>query len=301
MHAEQLLVTLPMVQRLVADQFPAWKRLPIHDLGTPGTVNALFRIGTELAARFPLQPMSVPAARRWLAAEAAAAHELYGRTPVPTPRPVAIGEPGHGYPLPWSVQTWLPGVTAVVDDVSTSTGFAGDLAGFVSAVRALDIRGRSFAGGGRGGDLRDHDAWVETCLARSEELFDVSRLRTLWAALRTLPRLDPDVMTHGDLIPGNVLVADGRLAGVLDVGGLKAADPALDLVGAWHLLEAGPRQLFRTSMGCDDLQWARGQAWALEQALGVAWYYRDSNPAMHTMGMTTVRRILEQPVALPGT
>src|SRR3712207_22077 len=102
-------------------------------------------------------------------------------------------------------------------------------------------------------------------------------------------------MTHGDLIPGNVLVAGGRLVGVIDVGGLGPADPALDLVAAWHLLETEPRQALRDDLGCDDLEWARGQAWALEQALGVAWYYRHSHPAMHTMGCTTVRRILADP------
>ena len=47
-------------------------------------------------------------------------------------------------------------------------------------------------------------------------------------------------MTHSDLIPGNVLVSAGRLSGILDVGGFGPADPALDLVSAWHLLEAGP-------------------------------------------------------------
>ena len=35
-----------------------------------------------------------------------------------------------------------------------------------------------------------------------------------------------------DLVPGNVLVAGGRLVGVLDVGGLAPADPALGLV--WY-------------------------------------------------------------------
>ena len=48
------------------------------------------------------------------------------------------------------------------------------------------------------------------------------------------------MMSHGDLIPGNVLVSGGRLAGVLDVGGVGPADPALDLVAAWHLLEDWP-------------------------------------------------------------
>jgi aminoglycoside phosphotransferase (APT) family kinase protein len=102
-------------------------------------------------------------------------------------------------------------------------------------------------------------------------------------------------MTHGDLIPGNVLVAHGRLVGVLDVGGLGPADPALDLVAAWHLLDAGPRRVLRADLRCDDLEWARGQAWAFEQAMGLVWYYADTNPAMSGLGRRTLSRILASP------
>jgi aminoglycoside phosphotransferase (APT) family kinase protein len=154
-----------------------------------------------------------------------AARELLGRTPFATPEPIAIGEPGAGYPLPWSVQTWL-------------------------------------------------------------------LVRRIWAALRDLPRTASDVMTHGDLIPGNVLVTKGRLVGIIDVGGLGPADPALDLVGAWHLLEDGPRQALREDLASDDLEWARGMAWAFEQAMGLIWYYADSNPTMSRMGQRTLARLL---------
>lgn len=68
-----------------------------------------------------------------------------------------MGEPGAGYPLPWSVQTWLLGKTANDEDASTSTHFAHDIARFIEEVRAIDLRGRTFAGAGRGGDLRSHD------------------------------------------------------------------------------------------------------------------------------------------------
>jgi aminoglycoside phosphotransferase (APT) family kinase protein len=156
----------------------------------------------------------------------------------------------------------------------------------------MDPRGRTFRGYGRGGDLTRHDAWMATCLDRSAGLLDVDRLGRVWARLRELPRTAPDAMTHGDLIPGNVLVADGRLAGVLDVGGLGAADPALDLVGAWHLLDTGPRELLRADLGCDDLDWERGKAWAFEQAMGACWYYVESNPPMSRMGRRTLDRIL---------
>jgi aminoglycoside phosphotransferase (APT) family kinase protein len=292
MHANQLTVSAESVRKLVDEQFPEWRGLPIRANASQGTVNALFRIGDKFLARFPLEPREVESTRRWLQSEAAAARELLGRTRFPTPEPVAVGEPGAGYPLPWSVQTWLPGTVATDEDPGQSAAFARDLAEFIHGVRAIDTHGRAFSGTGRGGDLRSHDAWMETCFERSEQLLDVPRLRRTWAIMRDLPRSDPDVMTHGDLIPGNVLVCGGRLAGVIDVGGMGPADPALDLVGAWHLLETGPRQVLRDDLNCDDLDWERGKAWAFEQSMGAVWYYVESNPAMSLMGRRTLQRIL---------
>jgi aminoglycoside phosphotransferase (APT) family kinase protein len=292
MHANQLTVSAETVRELVDEQFPEWRALPIRGIRSQGTVNAIFRVGDQLAARFPLQPRDVEATRQWLAAEAKAARELLGRTRFPTPEPVALGEPGAGYPLPWSMQTWLPGVAATDEDPGDSVAFAHDLGEFIQGVRAIDPRGRVFNGNGRGGDLRSHDGWMETCFEQSEALLDVPRLRKMWDALRKLPRGGADdVMTHGDLIPGNVLVADGRLAAVLDVGGLGPADPALDVVGAWHLLEPVPRQVLLHDLGCGDLEWARGKAWAFLQAMGAVWYYVESNPAMSLMGRRTLERI----------
>lgn len=292
MHPDQLTVPLGTVRKLVDVQFPEWRGLPVKEFASQGTVNALFRIGERLAARFPLSPGGVESTRRRLESEARAAHELLGRTRFRTPEPVALGEPGEGYPLPWSVQTWLPGTVATGEDPGGSDAFAHDLAEFVRGVRAIDTRGRAFKRHGRGGNLRSHDAWMETCFERSERLLDVPRLRRMWGVLRELPRgAAGDLMTHGDLIPGNVLVCDGRLTGVIDVGGLGPADPALDLVCAWHLLEAGPRQELRDDLNCDDLEWERGRAWAFEQAMGAVWYYVESNPAMSSMGQRTLRRI----------
>jgi aminoglycoside phosphotransferase (APT) family kinase protein len=292
MHDDQLAVPTDTVRALVGEQFPEWRRLPIKRVHASGTVNAIFRIGGELAARFPLRPGDPATVRRGLEAETAAAGELAGRTRFRTPEAVAIGDPGPGYPLPWLVQTWLPGITAIEDDPGESVAFAHDLAEFIGGVRAIGTRGRVFSGGGRGGDLRSHDAWMVTCFRRSEEMLDVPRLRREWEVLRALPRgADADVMSHCDLIPGNVLVSGGRLAGVLDVGQLKPADPALDLIAAWHLLETGPRRVLRDDLARDDLEWERGKAWAFEQALGLVWYYAETNPALSQLGRRTLERI----------
>jgi aminoglycoside phosphotransferase (APT) family kinase protein len=293
MHADQLIVSAGMARALVDQQFPQWRALPVRRVASAGTVNAIFRIGDELAVRFPLRSGDAGVVRQWLLSEAEAARELAGRTRFRTPEPVALGEPGAGYPLPWSVQTWLPGVVATDDDPGESAAFAHDIAEFIRGVRAIGTRGRTFSGKGRGGELRSQDAWLETCFGHSEQLLDVPRLREMWARMRDLPRgPGGDVMTHGDLIPGNVLVSSGRLAGVLDVGGLGPADPALDLVSAWHLLQHHARRVLREDLECGDLEWDRGKAWAFAQAMGLVWYYAESNPAMSRLGRRTLERIV---------
>ncbi|QIS07370.1 phosphotransferase [Nocardia brasiliensis] len=296
MHVDQLDVSLAVVRGLVDEQFPEWRGLAVRAVAGAGTDNALFRIGDRLAARFPLRAGAVESVRESLRREAAAARELLGRTRVPTPEPVAIGEPGAGYPLPWAVQTWLDGTAATVADPGSSVEFACDLADFIRDVRSIDTRGRTFSGRGRGGELHTHDAWMQICFERSADLLDVPALRRLWADMRELPRgTTPDVMSHCDLIPGNVLVAAGRLVGVIDVGGLGPADPALDLVSAWHLLEPTARNALRTRLAPDDLEWSRARAWAFQQAMGLVWYYLHTNPPMSYLGRRTLTRILTDP------
>jgi aminoglycoside phosphotransferase (APT) family kinase protein len=277
-------VNAEIAHALLAKQFPQWRELALERVGVHGTVNAVFRLGDRLTARFPQQDQDVEA-------EAAAARELLGATRFGTPAPVALGDPGPGFPRRWSVQTWLPGTVTSEDSHRQSRALGYDLAEFIRGVRALDTAGRTFRGSGRGGDLRAHDAYLESCFRASEGLLDVPALRRLWAELRELPRESPDVMTHGDLIPGNLLSDGDRLAGVIDVGNLGPADPALDLICAWHLFDRPARDAFRAAAGCTDLDWERGRAWAFQQAMGLVWYYDRTNPPMARLGRSTLRRI----------
>ncbi|MFC8433553.1 aminoglycoside phosphotransferase family protein [Streptomyces sp. NPDC057253] len=293
MHTDQVDVTADIVTTLVKEQFPQWSGEEIRPLPAAGTVHAIFRIGTGLAARFPLRLADAAETLAVLEREARASAELARVSRFPVPEPVALGEPGEGYPMPWSVQTWLPGTVASDADPSGSDAFAEDLAAFIAALREAETCGRQFSGDNRGGVIADHDDWMTTCFEESEGLLDVPRLRRLWSRFRELPRTSADVMSHGDLIPGNVLVTGDRLTGVLDTGGFGPADPALDLVSAWHLLRPGPRDVLRRTLACDDLEWERGKAWAFEQAMGLVWYYVDSNPTMSLLGRRTLDRILE--------
>src|SRR3954469_3675260 len=96
MHRDQLQVTEETVRALLADQLPALAGRPVRLLPQSGTVNAIARLGEDLAARFPLQPDDPRDARRTLGREADPARRLVGRVRVPVPAPVALGEPGHG-------------------------------------------------------------------------------------------------------------------------------------------------------------------------------------------------------------
>ncbi|MFK0007158.1 phosphotransferase [Paenarthrobacter sp. NPDC090520] len=295
MHANQLSLGLAEAVRLVRGLLPSTAASEVVAVESSGTVNYLYRIGPGLAARFPMQGTDAALARETLLAEHAAMREFAAVSTVPSPVPVAIGEPSADYPLPWSIQTWIEGETATATSAASSTAFALDLAALIASLRQADTKGRSFSGGGRGGELVTHDGWVAQCLRRSEGLLPVDRLRLAWSSLRLLPRHGDDVMSHKDLIPGNVVVGADCLAGILDTGGFGPADPALDLVAAWHMLDSSRRNVLRTTLAIGDLEWRRGAAWAFEQAIGLVWYYADTNPAMSALGRSTLERLLADP------
>lgn len=295
MHDDQVDVDTEVARRLIATQFPEWSSLPVSAVTSTGTMNAIFRVGDALSARFPLRPGEVEAVKQTLHREAEAAREFADVSPFPAPQTVAVGDPGVGYPLPWTVQTWLTGHDALTSDPAASEHFAEDLARLIHALRGADTKGRRFIGNGRGGHLPDHDEWVRLCFEKSDGLrADIATLRGIWNDLRALPEVDPDGMCHGDLTPNNVIVEAGHLVGVLDVGGYAAADPALDLVSVWHLLDHQPRELVRQSLRCGNVQWRRGMAWAFQQAMGLVWYYAASNPPMSAWGHRTLNRLLEE-------
>jgi hypothetical protein len=49
--------------------------------------------------------------------------------------------------------------------------------------------------------------------------------------------------------------------------------------------------VLRAELGADDVEWARGRAWAFEQAMGLVWYYAASNPPLAHLGRRTLARL----------
>lgn len=292
MHEDELALDDAVAARLITGRFPELGDRELRPVPGSGTVNRIFRIGEDLVARFPRLGATVADLRR----EAAALDEFAAVSPAAAPRPYGIGAATPDHPSAWSVQTWVEGDPADPTRFADSARLARDLAALIVALRRTDLRGRVFDGQGRGGELSDHDDWLTECFARSGHLVDVPRAAALWQELRTIPAAGPPAMSHRDLTPFNLLVQglgnDARLVGVLDGGGFGPADRALDLVAAWHLFDAPARRQLRDGVAAEDGEWLRGAAWALQQAMGLVWYYEHTSPDLSALGRSTMRRLL---------
>ncbi|WP_329118776.1 aminoglycoside phosphotransferase family protein [Streptomyces sp. NBC_01465] len=289
MHADEADIDSALVRRLLAAQFPQWSGLPVTRFPSSGTVNAVYRLGDELAVRLPRIASGVDGVaveQRWLPS-------LAPQLPVGIPDVLGKGVPGEGYPWLWSVCTWLDGGNPDPDDLSDPVQLAKDLAEFIVALQRIDPAEGPPAY--RGGRLGEVDAETRAAIAELDELnmIDAQAATAAWEESLHAPAwTGPPVWLHSDLMPGNLLTADGRLTGVIDFGTLGIGDPAADLLPAWNLLPPQARTAFRDALAPDDATWLRGRGWALSMSLVMLPYYRDTNPAMADNARHVIAQVL---------
>lgn len=289
MHADEIETDVGLVRSLLAGQFPQWASLPIDRVASYGTDHDIYRLGDQLAARLP----RIGWAATQAAKEAEWLPKLARHLPLAVPVQLAMGRPAEGYPFGWSVCTWLPGESAdsTVNDLDQA---AVDLAGFVRALRRVDTTGaHSRPPGARGGPLAEGDAQVRRSIALLGSRIDGDAARRSWEESLYAPAWDgPEVWVHGDLLPGNLLIIDGRLSAVIDFGGLNVGDPACDLQPAWNVFAGDSRMRFRAALEVDDASWLRGRGWALYQAVSALPYYWDTNPGMIRQASHALAQVL---------
>ena len=277
MHADEIKTDVALVRRLLAGQFPRWADLPINAVASYGTDHDIYRLGGSLAARLP----RIGWATEQAAKEAEWLPKLAPQLPLALPVPLAMGHPAEDYPFAWSVCTWLPGEDAncTIDDLDRA---AVDLAAFVNALRQVDTTGAPpRPTHGRGGPLPEGDNQVRRSIAELGDRIDGDATLCSWEQSLGAPAWGGgEVWVHGDLLPGNLLVVDGRLSAVIDFGGLNVGDPACDLQPAWNVFTGDNRMRFRAELEVDDASWLRGRGWALYQAVSALAYYWDTNPGM---------------------
>ncbi|MGC3858803.1 aminoglycoside phosphotransferase family protein [Micromonospora chersina] len=289
MHADEVLTDADLVRRLLAGQFPHWADRPLRLVASYGTDHDIYRLGDDLAVRLP----RIGWATRQAAREAEWLPRLAPHLPLALPVPVAMGRPAEGYPFGWSVCEWLPGENASTARFDPDAA-AVDLAAFVAALRRIDTADAyPRPPRARGADLAELDDGVRDAVRRLGDRVDGGAVLRAWQESLDAPAWDgPGVWVHGDLLPGNLLVVDGRLSAVIDFGGLNVGDPACDLQPAWNVFTGPSRARFRTELAVDDASWLRGRGWALLQAVIALPYYWDTNPGIVRQTSHALREVL---------
>jgi len=291
MHADEVHTDVALVRRLLADQFSPWADLPIRPVSSYGTDHDIYRIGEHLSARLPRIGWATKQAemeKRWLP-------RLAPHLPLKVPVQVAMGRPAFGYPFDWSIYEWLPGEAA---DADLDDDAAESLAAFITALRGIDTTGaHPRPKGARGAPLAENDERVRRAIAELGDRIDGAAALRSWEESLAAPVYNgPDVWVHGDLLPGNLLVVDGRLSAVIDFGGLNVGDPVSDLMPAWNVFRGPSRQRFRAALAVDlavdEASWLRGRGWALTQAVVALPYYWETNPGMVRQAKRAVAEIL---------
>lgn len=298
--AAEIDIDPPLVRVLLREQHPDLAHLPLTQIGE-GWDNAVFRLGDDLAMRLPRRAATAALMeheQRWLP-------ELAPRLPLPIPAPLRVGRPGPGFPWPWSIVRWFHGTTATTASPRDFERLAVRLGAFIRALHQPAP-----------GDA-PHNPWRSIPLdARTERLHEhldqlknaVNRERILavWDRLVVTPRWPgPPLWMHGDLHPGNLLLADGELASVLDFGDVASGDPATDLSVMWMLLPAEHRERLFIAAGrtrgnpVDEQVWRRARGWAL--ALGVAYlaHAGDGDPLAELGRKTIESALIPDPLTSP--
>ena len=286
-------ISADLAARLIAEQFPQWADLPIRPVDTQGTWRVNYRLGEELVIRLPRVPETGglgPILEQGMLSRMAPS------LPVEVPELIGLGRPAAGYPSTWGVLRWIDGDVPVEGQLAAPDLLAADLAGFVRALWKVDLTGGKPADGGQ--PLSAFHEFTVEAIGNVRGLIDTEAAMAIWSQALQLPAWDgPDVWIHADLMPGNLITSNGRLAAVIDFDSAGPGDPSRDLIVAWMLLPASVRPAFRRATGVDDATWMRGRARALSLAVGHLDYYRDNlNPVMYDNAGYTIGEVFNDHV-----
>ncbi|GAB3599981.1 hypothetical protein GCM10027446_32680 [Angustibacter peucedani] len=254
-----------LVARLLREQAPHLADLQLRPSDASGSSNAVFRLGEGYAVRLPRSDDYVTDLQNeteWLP-------RVGPSLTAPVPEIEFAGHASATFARPWTVVSWVPGEMPDALDARQQGALAASLGDFLRSLHAVDTFGL-----GSGADLWGYrcgepvtdeiDSWAAEAAGDLSDLFDPVQVRRAWSRLRDVPSAStPACWVHTDVSAENLLVqADGRLAGVIDFGGLGVGDRSVDLLYAWSMLDAPAREVLRRASGADDVTWTRARAWA---------------------------------------
>jgi aminoglycoside phosphotransferase (APT) family kinase protein len=280
-------ITTEIVRSLIREQFTQWQELPVQPVAKSGHDNRTFHLGDEMTVRLPSGEGYVAQVEKemtWLP-------KLKPYISLPISSPIAKGRPAAQYPFPWSVNRYIQGETASSDPDLNLKQFAADLTAFLVELQAIDTTGAPAAGPHnffRGGDLSVYHDETVAALSQLKGELPTDLLRRIWQRAIRSKWPGQAVWIHGDVAPGNLLVKDGRLCGVIDFGTMGVGDPACDYAIAWTFLDMESRKVFLQGIDPDTRDRAKG--WALWKALIT---FHSTNMEVARNAAFTIQSILD--------
>jgi aminoglycoside phosphotransferase (APT) family kinase protein len=177
LHDDEVDIDTDLVLRLLSEQFPHLRDLPVTEFNSTGTVNAIYRLGDELCVR-------LPRVQRWasgLDRECKWLPLLAPGLTLEVPEPVIKGSPTSEYPFSWAIFRWIEGQTYAPDRIDDERQAAADLAQFVAELRSNDLPAidDETPCGGRL-PLAEQDTDVRNWIAQSGDLIDGPAVTAAW-------------------------------------------------------------------------------------------------------------------------
>jgi aminoglycoside phosphotransferase (APT) family kinase protein len=220
LHADEVDISIDLVRQLIREQFPQWAVLPLKLILPEGTDNVMYQLGANKVVRLPRTERaarSLEIERIWLP-------KLAPSLPIPIPILQGVGSPSPDYPFTWLVCSRLDGETPVKEEMPDLVQAARDMGNFVKDLQKIDPTGAPLCNRGRPLTLRDEE--TRRAIKALENIYDLQVLTTLWNQVLEVPSWSGNpVWIHGDLHPGNLLVQNKRISGVVDFG----------LAGVWAI------------------------------------------------------------------
>ena len=269
-------------------QHPDLEHLPIQLLDS-GWDNVMYRLGDKLSIRLPRRQ----AAAKLIEHEQTWLPQIADRLTIPVPVPYRIGQPIANYPWRWSIVPWISGVTA--DREPPNISQAKLLASFL---RSLHLPAPSDAPFNpvRGVPLKERSDTIEERMQRLENKTDLitNKIKNIWNEALNTPIDVEAKWLHGDFHPGNILVKDGAIVGIIDWGDITSGDVATDLASIWMLFknrDVRQNAIARYSMSEQTLQRAKG--WAIYFSVTLLDVGLIDNPQQAKIGERTLRSVAE--------
>lgn len=294
LHEGETPVPHHLVADLVRQQCPWWAGLPLRRLRTSGTEHTTWRLGEDFLVRLPRHAD----AAQGLLKEITWWPRLRAVIPLEVPEVLHVGTPTEHFRHPWAVNRWLPGQDAAGAALTgpIPLSWATVLAEVVQALSSVDLTRlapEQWPVGARGGHLQERIRGLDEARDWLSTRPEAVPFHTMLASAAAVEPPPITVVLHADLIPGNLVIRDGQIVGLLDLGTLTTGYPAWEHTCAWWVLDAPTRARYRAILEVDEASWQWGRAFAALQGNAARWYYESKGHPLAALGARALDQCLQ--------